>query len=101
MKNKNQVPATIMLAVGAVFSAAGVFLLINRFTPMWSFSHKYMTDNAIFVMLAILGLFIGVISLLFARSLFKQGREIQEGDSMKQHMGIKATQRISEVPSHS
>ena len=95
MKNKNQVPATIMLAVGAVFSAAGVFLLINRFTPMWSFSHKYMTDNAIFVMLAILGLFIGVISLLFARSLFKQGREIQEGDSMKQHMGIKATQRIT------
>ena len=76
MKNKNQVPATIMLAVGAVFSAAGVFLLINRFTPMWSFSHKYMTDNAIFVMLAILGLFIGVISLLFALSIFNLGAAI-------------------------
>ncbi len=95
MKNKNQTPATILLAIGAVFSAAGVFLFINRFMPMWSFSHKYLTDNAIFAMLGILGLFIGVIVLLFARSLFKQGREIQEGDSMKQHMGIKATTRIT------
>ena len=95
MRNKNQIPATILLAVGAIFSAAGIFLFINRFSPMWSFSHKYMTDNAIFVMLGILGIFLGVVALLLARSLFKEGREIQEGEGLKQHMGIKATTRIT------
>lgn len=95
MKNKNQVPATITLALGAVLSAAGIFMLINRFSPMWSYSHEYLTDNAIFAFLAIFGIFFGVIALLLARSLFKQGREVQEGDSMKQHMGIKATTRIT------
>ena len=49
MKNKNQIPATILLVLGAVLTAGGIFLLVNRFSPMWSFSHKYMTDNAIFV----------------------------------------------------
>ncbi len=95
MKNKNQLPATILLVLGAIVSAGGIFLFINRFMPMWSFSHKYMTDNAIFAMLGILGIFIGVIALLLARSLFKQGREVQENESLKQHMGMKATQRIT------
>ena len=95
MKNKNQIPATILLVLGAVLTAGGIFLLVNRFSPMWSFSHKYMTDNAIFVMLGILGLFLGVIGLLLSRSLFKEGREIQEGEGLKQHMGMKASARIS------
>lgn len=95
MKNKNQVPAIILLALGLVVSLGGLFLFINRFAPMWSFSHKYMTDNAIFVMLGILGIFIGVIALLLARSLYKEGREIDETAGMKQHMGLKATARIS------
>ena len=95
MKNKNQIPATILLVLGAVLTAGGIFLLVNRFSPMWSFSHKYMTDNAIFVMLGILGVFLGVVGLLFARSLFNEGREIQEGEGMKQHMGMKASARIS------
>ena len=83
MKNKSQVPATILLVIGAILTAGGIFLFINRFGPMWSFSHKYMTDNAIFVMLGILGVFLGVVGLLLARSLFKEGREIQEGEGMK------------------
>ena len=95
MKNKNQVPAIILLALGLVISLGGLFLFINRFAPMWGFSHKYMTDNAIFVLLGILGIFIGVVALLLARSLFKEGREIEEGAGMKQHMGLKATARIS------
>ena len=95
MKNKNQIPATILLVLGAVLTAGGIFLLVNRFSPMWSFSHKYMTDNAIFVLLGILGLFLGVIGLLLSRSLFKEGREIQEGEGLKQHMGMKASARIS------
>ena len=88
MKNKNQVPATILLVIGAILTAGGIFLFINRFGPMWSFSHKYMTDNAIFVMLGILGVFLGVVGLLLARSLLKEGREIQEGEGMQKHMGI-------------
>ena len=69
MKNKNQLPATILLVLGGIVTAGGIFLFINRFAPMWSFSHKYMTDSAIFVMLGIRGAFIGVITLLLARSL--------------------------------
>ena len=95
MKNKNQVPATILMVIGAILTAGGIFLFINRFSPMWSFSHKYMTDNAIFVMLGILGIFLGVVGLLLAKSLFKEGREVQEGEGMKQHMGMKASARIS------
>ena len=95
MKNKNQVPATILLVIGAILTAGGIFLFINRFGPMWSFSHKYMTDNAIFVMLGILGVFLGVVGLLLARSLLKEGREIQEGEGMQKHMGMKASARIS------
>ena len=95
MKNKNQLPATILLVIGTVVTAGGIFLFINRFAPMWSFSHKYMTDNAIFVLLGILGAFIGVIALLLARSLYREGREIPEGEGMKQHMGMKASARIS------
>lgn len=95
MKNKNQVPATILLVIGTVVTAGGLFLFVNRFAPMWSFSHKYMTDNAIFVLLGILGAFIGVIALLLARSFYREGREIPEGEGMKQHMGMKASARIS------
>ncbi len=95
MKNKNSVPAIILLVIGAVITAGGIFLFVNRFVPMWSFSHNYMTDNAIFVLLGILGIFIGIIGLLLARSLYKEGREIQEGEGMQRHMGMKASARIS------
>jgi|GEM_PF-53285 len=94
MKNKNQLPALILLVIGLVVTAGGLFLFINRFVPMWSFSHKYMTDNAIFAMLGILGLFLGIVALLLARSLRKQGQEVPS-DTLKQHMGLKATARIS------
>ena len=95
MNNKNKIPGTILLALGGLLFAGGLLMFINRYAPMWSFAHKYMTDNAIFVMLGILGLFIGAVLLLLARTLFKEGREIQENESMKQHMGMKASARIS------
>ena len=95
MKNKNTILAIILLAVGGLVTLGGIFLFVNRFVPMWGFSNKYLTDNFIFVLLGVLGIFIGVIALFAARSVFKQGRELQEGDGMKQHMGMKTMSRIS------
>ena len=95
MKNKNKIAAIILLVVGGLVAAGGVFLFINRFVPMWGFSNKYLTDNFIFVLLGLLGMFIGVLALIAARSAYRQGREIQEGEGMKQHMGMKTMSRIS------
>lgn len=95
MKNKNKITAIILLAVGALITCGGIFLFVNRFSPMWSFSHKYMTDNFLFILLGLLGIFIGVILLFIARSTYKQGKELMEGDGMKQHMGMKTMSRIS------
>lgn len=95
MKNKNKIAAIILLVVGGLVAVGGVFLFINRFVPMWGFSNKYLTDNFIFVLLGLLGMFIGVLALIAARSAYRQGREIQEGEGMKQHMGMKTMSRIS------
>ena len=95
MKNKHSLAAIILLAVGAVITLGGVFLFVNRFAPMWTFSQKYLTDNFIFVLLGVLGILIGVLALFIARSVYKSGKVVEENESMKQHMGMKAMSRIS------
>ena len=77
MNNKTKLPGPILLALGGLLFAGGVLMFIHRYAPMWSFAHKYMTDNAIFVMLGILGLFIGAVLLLLARTLFRIFRSFQ------------------------
>lgn len=92
---KSNIKSIILLTIGGIFTLGGIFLFVNRFVPMWSFGSAKLTDNFIFVLLGVLGAFIGVLMLFAARSNFKQNAEPSENESLKQHMGMKATSRIS------
>ena len=100
MKKKTLIGAIVLLVLGLILLIGGCFMLTNRFMakPLWSFSSEYLTDNFFFVLFGLIGAFFGVMILLLARSTFKRYKEeTRTGtpDSMKQHMGMKATSRIS------
>ena len=100
MKKKTLIGAIVLLVIGLILLIGGCFMLTNRFMakPLWSFSSEYLTDNFFFVLFGLIGAFFGVMILLLARSTFKRYKEeTRTGtpDSMKQHMGMKATSRIS------
>lgn len=95
MSTNNRIKAIVSLAIGIVLTLGGCFLLSNRFmgAPLWSFSSEYLTDNFLFVLYGLLAAFIGVLLIVLAISIFRQGKS--DPDTMKQHMGLKATSRIS------
>ena len=95
MKKNNRIGAIILLVVGLLLTGGGIFLLANRFLnpPLWSFNSTYVTDNFLFILLGVIAAFFGVMILLLSRSMLR--RERTTSDSMKQHMGMKATSRIS------
>lgn len=93
MKKNARIGGFIALVAGILLTAGGIFLLANRFLnpPLWSFNSAYVTDNFFFVLFGVLAAFIGILLLVLARSLLKK----ENDDTMKQHMGMKATSRIS------
>ena len=95
MKKSNRIGAIILLVCGLLLTGGGIFLLANRFLnpPLWSFNSTYVTDNFLFILLGVIAAFFGVMILLLARSMLRRDREAS--DTMKQHMGMKATSRIS------
>ncbi len=97
MKKNNHIGEIILLVLGVVFAASGVFMLTNRFMemPLWSFNNKYVTDNFFFVLFGAIGLFLGIIFLLAYFSKRKENN--LDSDVMKQHMGMKASSRISNI----
>lgn len=97
MKKNNHIGEIILLVLGVVFAASGVFMLTNRFMEMslWSFNNKYVTDNFFFVLFGAIGLFLGIIFLLAYFSKRKENN--LDSDVMKQHMGMKASSRISNI----
>lgn len=100
MKKKTLIGAVVLLVLGLILLLGGCFLLTNRFMakPLWSFSSEYITDNFFFILFGALGAFFGILVILLARSMFKSYKEqtrSTQPDSMKQHMGMKATSRIS------
>ena len=97
MKKKSIIGESILLILGVLFAGAGVFMLANRFIdqPLWSFNSKYITDAFFFVLLGVLGVFIGALLLFGALSKRKERRMLDTDAGLKQHMGMKASSRIS------
>ncbi len=95
MKKKLPLGAIISLILGIIFVLGGCFLLANRFMPepLWSYNSAYLTDNFLFILFGALAAFIGILLLVYAFSSFK--RNNVDNEKMKQHMGMKATSRIS------
>lgn len=95
MKKKLPLGAIISLILGIIFVLGGCFLLANRFMPepLWSYNSAYLTDNFLFILFGALTAFIGILLLVYAFSSFK--RNNVDNEKMKQHMGMKATSRIS------
>ena len=93
MKKNTRIGGFIALVVGLLLTGGGIFLLANRFLnpPLWSFNSEYLTDNFLFILLGALAAFFGILLLVLARSLLR----VENDETMKQHMGMKATSRIS------
>lgn len=103
MKKTVSITTVVILVLGVLLSAFGGFAIANRFmaNPIWKVDHEYLTNKFIYSSIGIGCLIVGILLVLFsAISISRQASEANGPDSSKHHMGMRASNAISNTAIH-
>ena len=103
MKKSVSVSSIIMLVLGVLFLALGGYAIANRFmeVPIWTVNHEYLTNNFIYSSVGICCLIVGLLLFFFAIiRISKQSAEAKGAESTRHHMGMRASNAISNTAIH-
>lgn len=103
MKKTVSIASVIMIVLGVLFLALGGYAIANRFmeVPFWTVNHEYLTNNFIYSSVGICCLVIGLLLFCFGIiRISRQNAESKGADSAKHHMGMRASNAISNTAIH-